>query len=109
MHYVVSIVGTIAVTDEQGGTPSDADALIESHLDAVMNELEKVQAADPDIELEGCQVRLAILVEANDPDKAIAEASPVLRQAIHDAGGSTPDWPENNWKAWSVRSVTLSV
>ena len=66
-------------------------------------------AEDPDIELEGSQVKMAILVEANDPDKAIAEASPVLRQAIHDAGGSTPDWPENNWKAWSVRKVTLSV
>jgi hypothetical protein len=111
MHFVVTLVGTIAVTDENGKSPPDADELLEAHLDAVMDELERLKAGDPDIELDltECHVKFAVLVEASDPDAAIANASPVVRSAIHAAGGSTPDWPDSDARVWSVRRVTMSV
>lgn len=111
MHFVVSLVGTIAVSDDQGNTPPNIGALLEDHLTDVMDRLIEINATDPDIELDltNCGVRLAILVDADDPDKAVAQASPIVRSAIHAAGGSTPEWPDANNNAWSVDQVTLSV
>lgn len=113
MHYVVSLSGTVSVTEDgEQLLPSQcADEVIEAHLDAVMDALEAVDATDPDIELDlkDCSVRVAILVEATDPEHAIATASPVLRRAINAAGGSTPDWPDSDHRAWSVRTVSLSA
>lgn len=113
MHYVVMLSGTIAVTGDDGQrlVGDDADALIEQHLDAVMDALEDMGAEDPDVELDltDCSIRVAILVEATDPDHAIDIASPQMRKAIDVAGGSTPDWPDSTHRAWSVRRVSLNV
>ena len=109
MHFVITLVGTISVTDSNGREPQNADELIEAHLDAVMEEFLKIEATDPDIELDHNRVKFAILVEASDPDDAIRIASPIVRSAIHGAGGSTPDWPDSNDHAWAVEQTTLSV
>lgn len=113
VHYVVTLSGTIAVTDDDGLrlVGDEADTLIEQHLDAVMDALEDMDAQDPDIELDltDCSVRFAILVEATDPEHAIDIASPQVRKAIDAAGGSTPDWPDSTHRAWAVRRVSLSA
>lgn len=113
MHYVVTMSGTIAVTDDDGQrrVTIDAEALIEQHLEAVMVALESMDVQDPDIELDltDCSVRVAVLVETTDPDHAIATASPLMRKAITVADGSTPDWPDSDHRAWSVRRVSLSA
>lgn len=111
MHFVVSFVGTIAVRDNDGNTPSNIAEVLDAHLTEVMERFIEISAIDPDIELDmtTCGVRLAILVEAEDPDKAIFTGSPIIRTAIHAAGGSTPNWPDADNKAWSVEEVTLSA
>ncbi len=111
MHFVITLVGTISVKDTHGQEPQNAAELLEAHLDAVMEEFLKMKVMDPDIDLdlEDCCVKFAIMVEADDPDAAIAKASPLVRSAIHGAGGSTPDWPDSNHNAWSVDQTTLSV
>lgn len=111
MHYAVTLAGTVAVSDEDGGCPPNADALIEEHVDGIMDALEDTGAGDPDIELDltDRSIRIAILVTAGNPDEAIAIASPIMRRAIQVAGGSTPEWPDSNHRAWAVRRVTLSV
>lgn len=111
MHYVITLVGTISVRDNNGQEPQNVNELLEAHLDSVMEEFLKVKAFDPDIDLDlvNSRVKFAILVEADDPDQAIAKASPIVRSAIHGAGGSTPDWPESDNRAWSVDQTTLSV
>jgi enamine deaminase RidA (YjgF/YER057c/UK114 family) len=111
VDYVVTLSGTIAVVDDDGNRVPDAGDLIEQHLDVVMDALEGMGVGDPDIELDltDCSVRVAILVVATDPDHAIATASPLMREAIHAAGGSTPDWPDSDHRVWSVRRITLSV
>jgi hypothetical protein len=111
MHYVITLVGTISVKDSNGQEPPNVGDLLEAHLDAVMEEFLKMHVMDPDIDLdlEDNRVKFAILVEANDPDDAIRIASPLVRSAIHGAGGSTPDWPETDNKFWSVQQTTLSV
>lgn len=113
MHYMITLSGTVAVADDDGQplVEGAADGLIERYLDAVMDALEDMQVGDPDIELDltDCSVRLSVLVEATDPDHAISEASPIMRKAIDVAGGSTPDWPDSDHRAWSVRRVSLTV
>ncbi len=111
IHYVVSLEGTIAVYDSEGSTPANAKEILEAHLDAVMDELIRLDAGDPDIELDlsDCRVRFAILVEADDEAPAVGKASPILRSAIHAAGGSTPSWPEPDQPAWGVERVKLTI
>ena len=111
MHFVITLVGTISVTDEHERVPQNSAELLEAHLDAVMNEFLKINVMDPDIDLdlENHRVKFAVLVESDNPDSAIAQASPLVRSAIHGAGGSTPDWPDSNHNAWSVGQTTLSV
>ncbi len=113
MQYVVTLSGTIAVMGDDGQRliGDEADVLIEHHLDVVMDALEEMDVQDPDIELDltNCSIRIAILVEATDPDQAIDLASPQMRKAIDVAGGSTPDWPDSTHGAWAVRRVSLSV
>lgn len=109
MHFVITLIGTISVTDSKGQEPQNVDDLIETHLDAVMEEFLKIKALDPGIDLDHNRVTFSILVEATDPDDAIRIASPLVRSAIHGAGGSTPDWPDSDNHAWSVEQTTLSV
>jgi hypothetical protein len=109
MHFVITLSGNIAVTDSNGHQPQNVDQLIENHLDAVMEEFLKIGVSDPDIELEDKRVTFSVLVEADDPDNAIVTASPLVRSAIHGAGGSTPEWPDSDNRAWSVEQTILSV
>jgi len=111
IHYVVSLEGTIAVYDREGSTPANANEILEAHLDAVMDELVRLDAGDPDIELDlsDCRVRFAILVEADDEAPAVGKASPTLRSAIHAAGGSTPGRPETDQPAWGIERVRLTI
>ncbi len=52
-------------------------------------------------------MEFSVLVEAANPLEAAAEASDILRSAIHEAGGETPDWPGVPHEAWSVRLVSV--
>ena len=111
MHFVVTLVGTISVRDGSGHEPPNVGDLLEAHLDAVMEEFLKISVMDPDIDLDlvDNRVKFAILVEADNPDEAIRIASPLVRSAIHGAGGATPEWPESDGQVWAVKSTTLSV
>jgi hypothetical protein len=99
------------VAGPNGEVPSDTDELIERHLDEVMDELVRLDAGDPSIDLDLTQseARLAVLVEAVNPLEATDTASGLIRSAIHAANGSTPDWPGPHDKAWSVQLLSLST
>lgn len=108
MRFVVELVGVVDVTGDEDG-PLNAAAMIDAHLDAVMDELVNLGAADPAIELDmSCrQVTMAVMVEAANPFGATSQASGLIRTAIHTAHGATPDWPEPTDEAWSVRILSL--
>ena len=111
MHFVVTLSGTISVSDEDGNQPANVGELLSSYLSSVMDEFCTMNVMDPDIELDlnTCSVQFAILVEAADPDVAISTASPLVRSAIHGAGGATPDWPDSDHQAWAVRQIWFSA
>lgn len=101
MLVTVKLEGKITVNDDDGG---DRDAIVEAHLDLVMNELETLNATDPsiDLDLNDCSVVLSITVETGNPVDAVATASGLLRTAIHAAGGGTPDWPDLSSEEWGI-------
>jgi hypothetical protein len=105
VRFGVTLDGTISV----GPTASaDADALVESHLDTVMDELMTLNASDADIALDstdGYHVAFSVVVTASNPIAAVDEASGLIRSAIHAAGGNTPDWPNPHDDAWAVRLI----
>lgn len=111
MHFVVTLSGTISVSDEDGNQPNNVGELLTSYLSSVMDEFCDMNVMDPDIELDldACSVQFSILVEAADPTVAVADASPLVRSAIHGAGGSTAGWPDSNHEAWAVRMVAISA
>jgi hypothetical protein len=84
-------------------------AVIEAHLDEVMDELLHLEAGDPsiDMDLSRSEVQFAVLVQAANPLDATNEASGLIRSAIHKANGSTPDWPEPHDDVWSVQLLSL--
>ncbi|HUC15887.1 MAG TPA: hypothetical protein VMS00_15660 [Acidimicrobiales bacterium] len=85
------------------------DEIIESHLDQVMEQLIELHATDPSINLVCNQATLGVLIEVGNPIDATLLASGYLRTAIHAANGSTPDWPDPQNKAWSVKVLSLSA
>lgn len=95
--------------DANGQRIPDEGQVLESHLDAVMEELVHLDAGDPaiDTDLSNNSVVLSLMVEAPNPLTAVDVASGYLRSAIHAAGGSTPDWPGRHDKAWEVMLVSL--
>lgn len=109
MDYVVSLTGSIRVIDSNGQRVPDEEQVLESHLDAVMEELTRLEARDPavDMDLSDNSVVMSIMVQAPNPVDAVSKASGFLRSAIHAAGGSTPDWPGQYDKAWEVMLVSL--
>ena|ERR1700677_2442178 len=111
MHFVVTLSGTISVSDQDGNQPQNVGALLGDYLNSVMDEFCRMNVMDPDIELDlsTCSVKFAILVEADDTLAAINVASPLVRSAIHGAGGSTPDWPDVDHNSWAVRKISFSV
>ena len=86
----------------EGAIRAESDQDVESHLDEVMDELLKVDAGDPsiDVDLDKRRVFLAIVVEAPNPLAAIDQSSSFIRSAIHAAGGATPDWPSAEDGVW---------
>jgi hypothetical protein len=69
---------------------------LEKLLDVVMEELVKLDVADPSIggTLSDGDIELTLAVEAETLEKATASAFGTIRTAIHAAGGGTPGWPE---------------
>ena len=90
---MVSLVGRIAVTGPNGQPPSNADELIEKHVDEVLDELLRLNAVDPAIDLDLTQneVVISVLVEEPDPLFATITASGLIRSAIHLAGSGPLD------------------
>jgi hypothetical protein len=113
MQYVVKYEATINVAAVDG-TPFDEQAIrvaIEEHLDDVMEELLVLGAGDPAISGDMAQrtVTMEVLVDAKSPVAATAQASGLLRTAIHAAGGHTPDWPNEDASVWSVELMDISA
>lgn len=108
---MVSLVGLVRVTGPGDEPIANADELIESHLDEVLDELLRLEAIDPsvDLDLTEHEVTLSVLVEKPNPIDATNAASVLIRTAIHAANGSTPDWPGALDKAWSVQLLSLST
>jgi hypothetical protein len=111
MQFVVTLSGTISVSDEDGNQPGNVGELLTNYLNSVMDEFCTMNVNDPDIELDlnTCSVQFAILVEALDPGAAINAASPLVRSAIHGAGGWTPEWPGADHQSWGVRMISFSA
>lgn len=105
MQMCVELQGQITVDAD----PETAASIVEEHLDAVMEELLKLEAGDPSIELDltdQVAVTFALIVSAPNPIDAVNIASGAIRTAIHAVGGGTPDWPDIASEAWSVRLLT---
>lgn len=109
MDFVVALDCHITAEPEGPEEAFDPDAVIEDHLDAVMQELIELGAEDPSIELDLTtnSVTFSVLVSARQPIGAAAQASGLVRTAIHAAGGETPDWPNVDSDAWSVTLVSV--
>jgi hypothetical protein len=69
---------------------------LEKLLDAVMDELVKLDVTDPSIggTLTDGDIEFSLAVEADTLERATAGAFGTIRAAIHAAGGGTPGWPE---------------
>lgn len=91
----------------EGAIRAKSDEDVESHLDEVMAELQKLDAGDPsiDVDLDQRRVVLAVAVDAPNPLAAIDRASSFIRSAIHAAGGATPDWPSAEDGVWAIRLI----
>lgn len=110
MRFVVRLSGRIIVRDSEYSTVLDASAVIEQHLDDVMDQLLELDAQDPSIELSHDLVEFSVLVTASNPLLATEDAGTILRTAIHAANGGTPDWPKaDDHHAWSVSLVGLTT
>ncbi len=75
---------------------------LERALDRVMDELVRLNAADPSISatIDEGEVEISVVVDAVSPDAAVAAGASVVRTALHAAEWHTPTWP-----AFSPRSV----
>lgn len=109
VEFAVELRGCISI---QGSSDRSADAaIIEKHLDQVMEELMVLDAQDPSIELDltnDNEVTFSLAVEVPNPVSAVEIASGLLRTAIHAAGGGTPDWPNIDDEAWSIQLLGIS-
>lgn len=83
-----------------GASSDEAESVLEEHLEALTDELMKLESCnaefhDPTVggSLATGEVEIECLVDASG-DEAVALARPILRTAIHAAGGSTPSWDE---------------
>lgn len=81
----------VALADGDADTPEGR----RSFYMAVIDELERIGASDPDLEgdLSG-SVALSVAVPASeDLALVVCDGLTTIRTAIHAAGGATPDWP----------------
>jgi hypothetical protein len=90
MRYLVQTEGFIVDSD---GNPLAREAF-EALLDEVMDELLKLDVVDPDMgaTLSSGQVRLGVVVDAQDFAKAHKVGSGQIRSALHAANVATPGW-----------------
>jgi hypothetical protein len=112
MRFIVSLVGAFRVAGSGGSAPTAEEVgnAIETHLDAVMEELLHLGAEDTTIDLDLSRqvIEFAVQVSAVNPLGAAAQASGLLRSAIHAAGGATPDWPDpDDETAWQIQLVSV--
>lgn len=84
--YSVVLAGTVHGLDRPG---------LDRFFDQVMEELLRIEAKDPsiDVEFSTASMRISVAVEAANPLEATSKGSGAVRSAIHAAGGGTPDWP----------------
>lgn len=83
-----------------GASSAEAESILEEHLDNLMDELLKLEKCnaefhDPSVgaTLSTGEVEIECMVDAT-ADEAVALARPILRTAIHAAGGATPRWDD---------------
>lgn len=109
MKFAVRFQGVIEVTPDEPGVELDSHAVMEEHLDGVMEELFNLGAEDPaiDLELSTGLVLFTVAISAQSPVAAVAQASGLFRTAIHASGGSTPDWPHPESEAWGLRLLDV--
>ena len=112
VRFGVALEGTISVARDDGKPAENPDALIEAHLDDVMDELLGLDAGDATISVDledddNKLVKLSVVVESSNQVEAVEKASGVIRTAIHAAGGGTPDWPVPYDGAWAVRLIRV--
>lgn len=77
-----------------------AEALLEKHLDDLMNELLKLEQCNADIHdpsvgasLAAGDVEIELTVDLPE-DQAVKRTRAIVRTAIHAAGGFTPRWDD---------------
>lgn len=107
MKYNVTFEGRVVVASDGGSV--DNAALIEEHLDQVMDELITLGTEDPFVsaDLGDGTVSFSFVVDASNPVLAATHGSGAVRSAIHASGGCTPDWPSEDHDAWAVRLVDM--
>lgn len=95
MRYEVAFRGEIAA--ERDGAPPVA-AKLESFLDDVVAELERMQADDISLsgDVETGRFRVSVSLQANDVSEAHDRGGSLIRSACHAAGLLTPEW-EVDW------------
>jgi len=109
VKFAVAFDGRIDVTMDEGEVIA-VPAIIEQHLDDVMDELITLAAEDPmiDVDFDAGTVQFRLVIAATNPLLASIQASGTLRAAIHASGGRTPDWPAPDVpNAWGVRLVEM--
>jgi len=100
--YSVVLVGTVHAPGREE---------LELHIDSVMEELLRLEAVDPsvDVNFSRATIHMHVRVGAANPVDATIAASGLFRSAIHAAGGSTPDWPSPGDQTWSVQLTGLET
>jgi hypothetical protein len=85
MNVTITFEGCIIGGDEDS---------IPDQLDAVMDELLRLDATDPAIGLSlgSREVEISVVIESDSLDVAAEQGNAMIRSAIHYAGGATPGW-----------------
>jgi hypothetical protein len=80
---------------------------LEKLLDAVMEELVRLDVTDPSIGgmLSEGDVEFSLAVEAETLEQGTASAFGTIRAAIHAAGGGTRGWPEFRGESVTAQRV----
>ncbi len=82
---------TVEVSSTGNSSRTEAMGFYTSAMDA----LEKLDVVDPDLdgEIQQGPVRFNVTIKDEALQDAICHGITAVRTAIHEAGGSTPDWP----------------
>jgi len=95
-RFTVNVLG--GTSDDEG----DAAEALEAHLDDLTEELLKLEKCNPEFHdpsiggsLASGEVEIEFTIDATE-EKAVALAKPIIRAAIHAAGGFTPRWDDDD-------------